>query len=626
MLAAFAERTMPMPRISIIASFIAVTLASVACSPVSQTGDRGGRESAAELNAFFQRVEAERRGLSPQAMAAHWLGTAEEERYLGRLDVPSVDKTKRELALARQHLEALERFEGSALGAQDAHSRDIMAWQLEHQVEGASFIWHDYPVNQLMSFHNMLPGYMTGQHPLRNDADVDFYIERLKRFPDVFAGAVEVVQHRVERGIVPPRFAIEKTMRDARAFVDGAAEDNPLVTEIVARADRSRALSAERREGLEAELAAVVREQVVPAYHHLADYLEGLLSLQPTNDGVWRLPDGDAYYRWLLKGHTTTDLGPEVIHQLGLDEVDRISGRMDALLCGQGYCDGTVGERMVDLNEEERFLFEDSNAGRERILDSYREIVAQIEQGLDGWFHEGPAAPIEVRRVPEYREATAFGAYYMRPSVDGSRPGRFFVNLRSVDEHPRYAMRTLAYHEAIPGHHLQITRMQAMENVPDFRRTLSLHAHAEGWALYAEGLAAEMGFHDDPFSDLGRLRAELFRAVRLVVDTGMHHHRWSRERAIDYMHSVTGMPMTDVVAEIERYLVIPGQACSFKIGMLRIQAMRQRAAEALGDDFDIRDFHRVILDNGAMPLALLDRVVDGWIERAKTRGAFGTAL
>ncbi|WP_376691675.1 DUF885 domain-containing protein [Wenzhouxiangella sp. EGI_FJ10409] len=603
---------------------MAIVLAAACSSPRTTDPENASSAGAGDaLHRFFEQAASERRALSPQAMAAHVLGSAGEDEYLGRLDVPSVDKTRRELALARRQLEDIEALDAESLSRQEALSRDIKAWQLEQEVAGAEFLWHDFPVNQLMSFHNMLPGYMTGQHPLRDDADIDFYIERLSRFPEVFEGAVEVTRHRVERGIVPPRFAIEKTLRDARAFVADAPEDNPLVTEILARADRDDVLSAERRQGLERELASAVEAHVVPAYRHLADYLEGLLELDPANDGVWRLPDGDAYYRWLLKGHTTTDLGPEAIHRLGLEEVERISEEMDALLCAEGYCDGSVGERMVALNGEERFLYEDSDAGRERILTDYRDIVSEIEAGLDGWFHDGPAAPIEVRRVPEYREATAFGAYYMRPAVDGSRPGQFFANLRSVDEHPRYAMRTLAYHEAIPGHHLQITRMQAMQGVPDFRRSLSLHAHAEGWALYAEGLAAEMGFHDDPYSNLGRLRAELFRAVRLVVDTGMHHRRWSRERAIDYMHSVTGMPMSDVVAEIERYLVIPGQACSFKIGMLRIQAMRQRAQEALGEAFDIRDFHRVILDNGAMPLALLDGVIDDWIERSLPTDATG---
>ncbi|MGY6555533.1 MAG: DUF885 domain-containing protein [Wenzhouxiangella sp.] len=565
------------------------------------------------LHEFFDRLAREQRALSPQAMSAAALGTPEEAHYLGRLDIPSVAATEAELAMARRHRAELDAFERKDLSDSDLLSVDILAWLLDQRIAGADFIWHDFPVNQLMAIHNLLPGYMTAQHPLRSDRDVDFYVERLSQFPAAFQGNIDVVRHRAERGLLPPRFALEKTIRDSRAFIAGDAVHNPLVSELLARADRTGVLSAERREGLEAELAAAVEQHVVPAYQALIDALESLLPEAESNDGVWRMPQGEAFYRWVLRGHTTTDLGPEEIHQLGLREVERIEAEMDEILCGQGYCEGSVGDRMAALNADPRFLFEDSDAGREAILAAYREIVAEIEQGLDDWFHDGPAYAVEVQRVPVYREATSFGAYYMRGLPDGSRPGVFFANLRSVDEHPRFGLRTLAYHEAIPGHHLQISRMQVMADVPDFRRTVSLHSHAEGWALYAERLAWEMGFLEDPYDNLGRLQAELFRAVRLVVDTGMHHKRWSRERSIEYMRSVTGMPMSDVEAEIERYLVIPGQACSFKIGMMRMQAMRERAEQALGEKFDIRDFHRVILDSGAMPLELLDRVVDDWI-------------
>ncbi len=566
------------------------------------------------LHDFFQRVERERAELSPQTMAAAVAGTEREADYLGRLDVPSIERTEAELAMARRHREELGRFDRQTLHGQDALSWDIMAWELDHRIEGADYLWHDFPVNQLMAVHNLLPSFMTDQHPLRNDDDVDFYMQRLMRFPDVFRGAIEVVAYRAEQDLYPPRFALEKTARDARAFVDGSAEDNPLVERFIARVDRAGVLSAERREGLEDELVEAVREYVVPAYRAFADYLEGLIEAAVSSDGVWSLRNGDDYYRWVLRGHTTTDMNPDEIHQLGLSEVERLEEDMHRILCELDRCDGTVGERMAALHADERFLFDDSDAGREAILQAYRQIVGEAEQALDDWFHDGPTAELEVRRVPEYREDTAFRAYYMRPAPDGSRPGVFFANLRSVDEHPRFAMPTLAHHEGVPGHHLQISRMQVMDDVPSFRRSLWLHAHAEGWALYAEHLSAEMGLLDDPYDDLGRLQAELFRAVRLVVDTGLHHRRWSREQAIEYMLETTGMPESDVVAEVERYLVIPGQACAFKIGMQRIQAMRERAEQTLGEAFDIRDFHRVILDNGAMPLDLLDGVVDEWID------------
>ena len=565
-----------------------------------------------QLLAFFDQVAVERRALSVQAMAAATRGTPAEADFLGRLDIPSVEATEQALALARQHQAQLADIDRSGLSFELDLSAEIMAWQLDQQVAGAEFLWHDFPVNQLMAVHNLLPGFMTDQHPLRDERDLHFYRQRLDQFPAVFEGTLAVFDHRRERGIVPPRFAVEKTLRDSRAFIDGPAEDNPLVAEIIARLARQgghdEAFLARWRQ----RLAETVEAAVFPAYQAFIVGLEERLDGIDSNDGVWRLPEGEAYYRWLLRGHTTTGLGPDDIHELGLSEVERIETEMDRILCSVERCEGTVGERMMALNAEPEQLFEDSDAGREAILAAYREIVAEIADGMDDWFHDGPTTPLQVQRVPLYREQSAFLAYYSRSPGDG-QPGRFFVNLRSVEDHPRFGLRTLAYHEAVPGHHLQISRLQTMRNVPDFRRQVSLHAHAEGWALYAEKLAWEMGFHDDPFDNLGRLQAELFRAVRLVVDTGMHHRRWSRERAIDYMHATTGMPKGDVVVEIERYLVIPGQATSFKVGMMRMLAMRERARDALGDDFDIRDFHRLVLDSGAMPLDLLDRVVDAWI-------------
>jgi uncharacterized protein (DUF885 family) len=592
---------------------VAILLLSLVVAACQTEPDAADAADLAALNAFFERVADERRQFSPQALAAHWAGQPEEANYLGQLDIPSVADTEAQWDMARRHRTELDQFDRAMLTGQAALSWDIMAWTLDQTIAGERFLWHDYPVNQLMAIHNLLPGFITNQHPLRNDRDVDFLIQRLQQFPAAFAGALAVVEHRADQGIVPPRFALEKTRRDSLAFIAGDSLDNPLVTEVVARAERSGGVSEARLAGLSDELAQAVTDHVVPAYQSLADGLTALLPLATGDDGVWALPDGEAYYRHLLRGHTTTDMSPEDIHALGLAEVARIEGDMDAILCAQGYCDGTVGERMAALNAEPRFLFEDSDEGRRQIIAAYQAIVDEIELGLEGWFHDGPTAPVEVRRVAPYREATAFGAYYMRPAMDGSRPGMFFANLRSVDEHPRFGLRTLAYHEAIPGHHLQITRQQSMVDVPDFRRTLGLHAHAEGWALYAEYLAWEMGFHEDPFDNLGRLQAELFRAVRLVVDTGMHHYRWTREQGIDTMQSITGMPHSDVEAEIERYLVIPGQACAFKIGMMRMLAMRERAQQALGDDFDIRDFHRVVLDHGAMPLAVLDDLIDQWL-------------
>ncbi|MCA1778383.1 MAG: DUF885 domain-containing protein, partial [Xanthomonadaceae bacterium] len=266
------------------------------------------------------------------------------------------------------------------------------------------------------------------------------------------------------------------------------------------------------------------------------------------------------------------------------------------------------------LNREPRFLFEDSDAGRAQILAAFEEIIAEADDNLDAWFDVRPRAGVQVKRVPEFSEEGSAGAYYQPPAMDGSRPGVFFAKLQNVDEHPRFGLRTLAYHEAIPGHHFQIALAQQIEGVPMFRKMLPFTAYAEGWALYAERLAHEAGFHPDSFSELGALQAEMFRAVRLVVDTGMHYKHWSREQAIEYMFEKTGMARTDVVAEIERYLVMPGQALAYKTGMMKILQLRERAQTRLGEQFDIREFHNVVLMNGSMPLGILEKVVEDWIE------------
>ena len=309
---------------------------------------------------------------------------------------------------------------------------------------------------------------------------------------------------------------------------------------------------------------------------------------------------------------------PDEIHRYGLSEVTRITAQMDTVLRSIGLSDGTVGERMDALMGDPRFLYRNDNVGREAMLVRYGQILGRVRALLPKYFAHLPAIPLTVRRVPPFSEKGAPGAYYEPPGLAGGRPGTFFANLRNVGETPMWAMPTLAYHEGIPGHHMQIATALEIRDLPLRRRMEYLPAFGEGWALYAEHLAKDMGLYDgDPYGDLGRLQAELFRAVRLVVDTGMHAKHWSREQAIDYMQSTTGMAQSDVTAEIERYVVWPGQACAYKIGMKTILELREKAQNSLGKRFDLREFHAVILENGAMPLWLLQKNVDRWIEQKR---------
>jgi uncharacterized protein (DUF885 family) len=335
-----------------------------------------------------------------------------------------------------------------------------------------------------------------------------------------------------------------------------------------------------------------------------------------TNDaGVWKLPDGDDYYAYQLRRYTTTDLTADDIHQLGLSEVARIQGEMRVIFDQLGYDSVIpVGALLQVLNESPEFLYPDTAEGREQILADYRAIIDDIYTYIDPAFRLKPVAGLEVVRVPEYAEKNAPGAYYQGPALDGSRAGRFFANLYDIKATPKYGMKTLAVHEGVPGHHYQIALNQEIKGLPMFRSFVPFSVHSEGWALYTEQMMADLGFYEnDPHGDLGRLQAELFRAVRLVVDTGIHAKRWTREEAIAYMAAEGGMTMSDVVSEIERYIVMPGQATSYKMGMIKFLEFREKARSQLGERFDVRDFHDVILKNGPMPMHILERLIDDYI-------------
>jgi uncharacterized protein (DUF885 family) len=357
---------------------------------------------------------------------------------------------------------------------------------------------------------------------------------------------------------------------------------------------------------------------VVPAYRKLIAFFEGQLARSSTDDGVWKLPDGDAFYRYRLRSETTTRMTPQQIHDLGLAEVARIESEMIAILSAQAQLPPgeTPAQALARLAKDPRFLYPNTDEGRNAALADYKKMIDQQLDRSRAVIGLVPKAPIEVKRIPEFKEKTAPGAYYVAPALDGTRPGVFFANLRDMNEQPKFGMRTLAIHEGVPGHHFQIALAQEQQGGPTFRRVLPFTAYMEGWALYAEWLGTELGFYkDDPFGDLGRLQAEMLRAVRLVVDTGIHYKRWPREQAIAYMLGKTGEPEAGVVSEIERYIVDPGQACAYQVGMLSIRAARERARKALGPRFDadaLKAFHDLVLGGGALPLEVLDEQVDAW--------------
>lgn len=526
---------------------------------------------------------------------------------------PAREQALREKVVA--DLATLREYDREALDEGRRLSYDVLEYFLQVQVDGQRFAHHDYPLNQLFGVQNNLPTFMATQHAITSEADAEAYLARLQAFPSAAAQVLEGLKAREAAGVIPPTFVVEKVLAEMRAFAGAPARENVLYTSLAERLDALPAgtLGEGARERLLAAAEAAITGSVHPAYGVWIDYYADLLPRTTGNHGVWALPDGAAYYAWAARMHTSTDMDPAQIHALGLAEVARIEEEMDAILVAEGLVDGSIGERVQQIAGRPDQLYSNDDAGRAAIIADFTRIIEEIDAGLGEQFNVRPKSGMKVERVPEFREKTAPGAYYNPPAFDGSRPGVFYINLRNTAEVARFGMRTLAYHEGIPGHHFQTAIQQELTGVPTFRRVLPFTAFSEGWALYTERLAWEMGFQDQPLDDLGRLQAEMFRAVRLVVDTGLHDQRWTREQAIAYMLEKTGMPETDVVAEIERYLVMPGQALAYKVGMQKILELRARAQARLGDAYRPADFHDLLLTGGDLPLALLERRVDAWI-------------
>lgn len=517
----------------------------------------------------------------------------------------------------------LHRYDHASWTGQQRLSYDILDYFLGIQVKGEPWRLHNFPVNQMFGVQSDLPNFMAEVHGVEDVASAENYVARLGHFRTKFGQVLEGLKRREAEGVLPPKFLVEKVSAQMRGFIDGDAKSNMLYTTFDEKLAKipAEAMDEATRARLRGEVERAIAATVVPAYRDLIAYFESLAAKPLTNDGAWSLPNGDAYYAYAVESNTTTTMTPDQIHAIGIAEVARIGAEMDAILRDAGLTEGTIGARVQQLGRDPAQLYPDTDAGRAAILADYQAIIDEISAGLDPYFAVEPEAGVQVKRVPTFAEKTAPGAYYEAPSLDGKRPGTFFANLRNVSEIAKFGMRTLSYHEAVPGHHFQIAIAQELKGLPTFRTMVPFTAYSEGWALYAERLAWEAGFEKDPLDNLGRLQAEMFRAVRLVVDTGLHAKRWTREQAIGYMLDMTGMGNDEVTSEIERYLVNPGQALAYKVGMLKLLELREKARAALGDRFDLREFHDTVLKNGAMPMAILERVVDEYV--AAERGAAG---
>jgi uncharacterized protein (DUF885 family) len=547
--------------------------------------------------------------------------------HSGKLARVGVEKRDADYAWAEQAMAEVKEFDRAKLDPQEQITYDILLDFYGSQAAFRPFSWLSsegiYPISPMFGTQVQLASFMQTMHVVKNEKTARNYVARLQAMGGKLDALTAEMRRQSDAGVILPPALLEKSLVVIDDTIKPKPADNPLVTTFVERMGKAKGIDAAARNRFRDEAIAALGSNVYPAYQRMA---AALIEQRPksvsTAAGVGRLPDGAAFYQAMLKQFTTTDYTPEQVHALGLGEVARIDADMDALLKAQGIVAGTVAGRMAALGHDPRFLFSNDDAGRKQVLARYQQILDQVAARMPEYFRTIPPGKLAVERVPVSAEKGSAGAYYNPAALDGSRAGTFFANLRDLNDIPQWGMKTLSYHEGIPGHHFQIATAHGLKDMPLIRQQPIYTAYAEGWALYAERLGAEIGMYkDDPFGDLGRLQAEMFRAVRLVVDTGLHAEGWTREQAIDYMVGTTGMTEGEVTSEVERYMALPGQACAYKVGQLKILELRAKARAALGPKFDLKDFHTVVLENGAVPLTVLEHLVDAWI--AKGGGAAG---
>ncbi len=527
-----------------------------------------------------------------------------------------VEKEQAEADLERLRTE----FDFEALDEQSRLSYRIFEYNRERDLRNFPWRHHEYAVSQMRNVASSVPTFLQNQHKVETREDAEDYIKRIEGVETVMAQYVERLRLGEAAGVVPPIMVYDRALPVAQNMLRGApfdevAEDSVLLADFRSKVGEL-ALDDEERAILLNDAANALSGPYRRGYDALIAELTRLSEIAADNNGVWDLPDGEAYYANRILNWTTVDRSAEEIHEIGLAEVARIRSEMEAIKETLEF-EGDLQEFFEYVRTSPQNYYPDTDEGRAEYIRDATALIEELYGYTDEYFNVLPKAALEVRRVEPWRERGSSTAFYNRPAPDGSRPGIYYINQQNMNAVQKHIMNSLAYHEGAPGHHFQLAIQQELDGVPEFRKYGGYSAYSEGWALYSELLAKEMGLYEGLLlRDFGRLSEEMKRAVRLVVDTGMHSKQWTREESIAYMTENTPMAPADIERQIERYFVMPGQALSYKIGMITIQELRARAQEALGDDFDIRDFHDVVLKNGAMPMAILEQVVDEYIAGA----------
>lgn len=567
------------------------------------------------VNEFLDRKFDEAVDRSPE-----FASTLGLKSHYGDWNDRSDEHYKKEMEIQRANIDSLKKFKLDALDEQTKLSVRLAEEDLKRSEDGFKWRFHGYWISQMGGEHSDIPAFLINVHRVDTITDAQAYISRLQKLGDVFDQVLVQLHKREEMKVVPPKFTFDYVTKDIKSFIAGCDKtdaSNVLLTDFSSKVDALKIEDAEKKK-LKDEAKDAITKVVKPAYEKLLTYWTELDKKTSESNGAWALPEGDAYYAYCLRSNTTTDMTADQIFDTGQREVARIQDEMRKIMKQVNFKSDSLQEFFAYLRKDPKFKYENNDNGRKQILaDAERYINTVRDQYLDKLFLHKPKAPIVVKAVEKFREGSVAGAFYEQPSEDGSRPGRFYVNLHDVHATARYQLEALCYHEGIPGHHMQIALAQELRSIPKFRRYGGNTAYVEGWALYSERVPKEMGLYQDPYSDFGRLSMEIFRAARLVVDAGIHSKKWTREQAINYFLTNTANTEADCKSEIERYFIWPGQATGYKVGMLKIMELRKKAEAELGDKFDIRQFHDVVLMNGAVPLTVLEELVNKYIEKTK---------
>ena len=568
------------------------------------------------LNDWFAARYEEQLARSP--MSRTFLGLTDG---LDKLDDVSQIAINEEMAISKSWLDEMRReFDIDRLDSQTRLSYRLFEADIEDQLATHAVSTNEYIFSHMSGPHTNLPSFLINYNKVNTVQDAQAYISRLRGVKTYLGQAQARAETQFENGVSMPKFVYAKVSAASRNVISGApfeaGEDSPLWADLQSKIEKLETTD-DRKSALLDDAKDALQTSVQPAYISLISMFDSHAGSATTDDGAWKLSGGSDYYNTRLKHYTTTELTSDEIHEIGLKEVARIQGEMQEIMTRVGF-DGSLKEFFTFLRTDPQFTFPNTDEGRDAYMAEATAVIDEMRIQLDSLFITKPKANMVVKRVEPFREDTAFGAFYNSPALDGSRPGTYYVNLKDVKEQPKFLMQALAYHEGIPGHHMQLAIAQELQGLPKFR-TLGGHtAFIEGWALYSEALPKEIGLYSDPYREFGQLGMEIFRAARLVVDTGIHAKKWDREKAVQYYLDNIPNPEGDVRAEIDRYIVWPGQATAYMIGKLKIEEIRAKAEAELGDDFDIRKFHDTVIANGSVPLSVLEELVDDYIATTKS--------